>query len=343
MIQKERKLCIVVDSERDQELLYLLHGSFLLKKEAGFLVHVILLASDLQTVKTILCRYPLDAIWVPKEWIPQYQADIYMDIVCTILRQIQPSLVWGTNGFLNKSIFPRIAVRLHAGLCADCTGYRLESTSGKVTMLRQAMNGNVYAEIATRETSILMATVRLHYQDLVLSKIQADAMVINEYSPSKRTSSYQIISPAQVICKPAKQVIRRIVFGLGDGVQVSLLDKVEKLANYLNASIVCTRKAAPKFVAYEKAGITGMQIAPDLYIAIGISGASQHMEGIHAKTVISVNHDPNALINEQSDYYIIEHAGNVIQEWLNQIQSRHDTHPSLRSCGSQGKGERIEK
>lgn len=324
MIQKERKLCIVVDGERDEELLYLLHGSFLLKKEAGFLVHVILLASDLQTAKTILYQYPLDAIWVLKERIPKYQVDIYTDILCTILRQIQPSLVWGMDGFLNKSIFPRIAVRLHAGLCADCTGYRLEAASGKVTMLRLAMNSNVYAEIATRETSILMATVRLHYQDLVLPKIQAAAVAINECNPPKRTSSYQIISPARVVCTPVKQGIRRIVFGLGDGVQVSLLEKVEKLANYLNASIVCTRKAAPKFVAYEKVGITGMQIAPELYVAIGISGASQHMEGVHAKTIISVNHDPSAPINEQADYYIIEDADNVIQEWLKQIQFTQD-------------------
>ena len=113
--------------------------------------------------------------------------------------------------------------------------------------------------------------------------------------------------------------INNIVIGVGAGVSNKVFDNIKKIALYLDATIVCTRKGAVKFNSYVQVGLTGKRVSPQLYIAIGISGSSQHMEGVFAKTLIAINSDPNAQIVGQADYYVIDDAKNVMECWMKSI------------------------
>lgn len=108
----------------------------------------------------------------------------------------------------------------------------------------------------------------------------------------------------------------RIVVGVGRGVKHSLMKEVEKFAKSIGGEIGCTRPLADIRMLPEERmiGETGISISPDIYIALGISGALQHMTGVNARHIIAVNSDPNAPIFSKSEISINQPVEVVLKD-----------------------------
>ena len=144
-------------------------------------------------------------------------------------------------------------------------------------------------------------------------------------STIKKTSTKKIIKKTPLTINKNSIENAKIVLGGGKGLKdKKTFEKLETLAQLLNAKTGATRKAVEAGLAAHEIqiGQTGKTIAPDLYIAFGISGAVQHSVGIeNAKKIIAINTNPNAPITKSADLTIIADAQKIIDEGISKLKN----------------------
>lgn len=227
------------------------------------------------------------------------------EILSRMLREAMPDIVLFPAASESSQVAAHAAVSLETGLCADCTGLRIED--GQFIMHRPAFGGGVEADILCPEHRPQMATVRPGvFSATSLEKREAELV---EYpAPPLPEDMVELISS---VCLPASKNLQSaqiiVAGGLGVGSKEGFA-LLEKLADALGGQVGATRAAVDAgFASWkQQVGQTGLMVHPKLYLAFGISGAIQHIAGMHgADTVISVNTDPRAPIFAYSDYAVV--------------------------------------
>ncbi len=240
------------------------------------------------------------------------------EILTRMLREAMPDIVLFPATSESSQVAAHAAVSLETGLCADCTQLRIED--GQFIMHRPAFGGGVEADILCPEHRPQMATVRPGvFSTVSLEKRVAELV---EYPvPPLPQDPVELVSS---LCLPSSknlqsaQIIVAGGLGVGSAEGFALL---QKLADALGGQVGATRAAVDAgFASWkQQIGQTGLMVHPKLYLAFGISGAIQHIAGMHgADTIISVNTDPRAPIFAYSDYTVIadwkETAGFLIEK-----------------------------
>lgn len=202
-----------------------------------------------------------------------------------------------------RNIMPMLAWRLEAGLTADCTALTMKD--GSLIQVRPAFGNSLMATICSL-SEIQMATVR---PGLFRARLQAypDAQIIAERYLEKKERIKSLSFSKYVHGKPLSQA--RIVVAGGSGVgSREGFQKLSQLARKIGAGLGASRRAVDAgFAPYScQVGMTGAAVCPDLYIAVGISGAVQHLAGMSgSRTVVAINSDPKAPIFDYADYGIV--------------------------------------
>jgi electron transfer flavoprotein alpha subunit len=219
-----------------------------------------------------------------------------------------------------RMLAPMVSYRVGCGLTADCTGLDIRDSSRKsqigiLFQTRPALGGNVMATICTKNSKAQMATARpgvmkrltpdsLRMGKVIRHKIQLAEEDVSLQVIKTELGTGQVNFGAKVIVSGGKGMqsrdsYERLVGGLCDGLRKKLNTDVERGAS----------RAAVEQGFIERmhqVGQTGTSIGPKLYVALGISGAIQHMIGVaNTETIVAVNSDPNAPIFKQCDYYIV--------------------------------------
>lgn len=243
----------------------------------------------------------------------------YRKAISATIKQYWPQIVLFAATPRGRVLAPMIAYRLKCGLTADCTGLEIKDSSrkGQIAILMQtrpALGGNVMATICTKDSKCQMATARPG----VMRKLKPDAKrkgEIIKQTPqlSEEDLSLNIIKTERAAGKVSFDA--QIVVSGGKGMQSR--DNYERLLNRLiealsrkfgkTAERGASRAAVEQGFAdrIRQVGQTGTSIGPKLYIALGISGAIQHMIGVaNSETIVAVNSDPNAPIFKHCDYYM---------------------------------------
>ncbi len=228
-----------------------------------------------------------------------------------------------------RVLAPMVSYRVSCGLTADCTGLDIRDSSrkGEIGLLlqtRPALGGNVMATICTKNSRSQMATARPG----VMKRLPPDQSRVGKvirHKPkiSNEDSTLEIIKTelgtgdvnfnADVIVSGGRGVQNRdnydqFVGALCDSLSKKLETEVEKGAS---------RAAVEQGFAerMHQVGQTGTSVRPKLYIALGISGAIQHMISVaNTKTIVAINSDPNAPIFKQCDYYIVGTAEEIVPQ-----------------------------
>ncbi len=234
-------------------------------------------------------------------------------LLAQMLTQYAPDIVLFSATAKNSQIASFVAAWLTTGLCAECTDLRIED--GVFIMHRPAFGGGVEADIICPKHRPQMATVRLGiYNELLTHSMTSDCSLVQmqpvwiPFSPGKlQPDPLKLISATKL---PAAADIRQasaiVAGGLGIGSKENF-QVLHRLANALGAQVGATRAAVDAGYADWSCqiGQTGQIVQPKLYLAFGISGAVQHIAGMHrAKTVIAINTDPHAPIFSYADYAI---------------------------------------
>lgn len=215
-----------------------------------------------------------------------------------------------------RGIMPLLAARLNAGLTADCTGLAMDGD--RLIQTRPAFGNSLMADIRT-VSPVQLATVRPG--TFRAQEIPAKNPVIIPEKPLPGSRVKQLEFTPFDQGTPLSQASVIIAGGLGIGSRKGF-EKLEKLAERLNGAVAASRSAVDAgFAPYRcQVGITGVTVCPKVYIAIGISGAVQHLAGMSgAGTVIAINSDPKAPIFDYADYGIVGDWETVIDQVLEEL------------------------
>jgi electron transfer flavoprotein alpha subunit len=239
----------------------------------------------------------------------EYSTEGYTAAFTHLIRKYKPLTVMYGATANGRDMAPRIAGRIQTGLTADCTQLGIDEATGCVAWTRPTFGGNLMAVILCAESRPQMGTVRPG----VFKKAayaEREAEIIREDIPFDtsgiRARVVEVLAEAgEAVDLEGAEII--VTGGRGVGGAEGFAP-IRKLAKALGGVVGASRAAVEEgWIPHaHQVGQTGKSVAPKVYIACGISGASQHVAGMSASgTVIAVNKDPNASIFNIADYGIV--------------------------------------
>lgn len=247
----------------------------------------------------------------------------YVDYVENLLKEQPSKIVILPSNQYGKEIASTLATRLSAGLTADCIGVDLED--GKLTYTRAAINSSVIAKIQCINTELEMCTVRKNVFPITFRE-QTEGQyeeVVYESEKSSRNDITVLESIKDTVQKIVAIEKASIVFGVGRGASdEKTLSLVNKIAQRLGAAVVGTRVVVEEgiFTREFQVGQSGITICPKVYIALGISGAIQHIVGMKdSLLIIAINKDAGAPIFQYADYCIVDECYSILEQMYNRI------------------------
>lgn len=241
-----------------------------------------------------------------------------------IIKENKYKLVMFPASKSGKKIASILATRISVGLTADCINIK-KNGDDSFSFFRAAINSSIIAEIKCVNSEIEMCTVRKNcfkaeaaYDDNGIYK-----QIEVEEDKGEMISDIQLIKQELLDAKKSVELDKaEVIIGVGRGAaDKASLELVYKTAEKIGASVACTRSLvdAGVFAREYQVGQSGTIISPRVYIAIGISGAIQHMIGINDNTtIVAINPDKNAPVFSYADYCIYDKCTNVLNE-LNSV------------------------
>ena len=227
-------------------------------------------------------------------------------------------LLLGATG-LGRSLAPRVAALLDTGLTADCTGLALDD-SGRLLQTRPAFGGHLMATILCPDRRPQMATVRPRVFPAPAPRAFPGGETLRVALPPIQEKVRLLERlPAPGGEDPEKA---DIVVAVGNGIGGDdRLAMARELARRLGGALAATRPLvdAGRLPYPAQVGQTGKTVAPKFYLALGISGAIQHLAGVRAGTLIAVNADPDAPIFAQADLALVADCGDFLREMLQRL------------------------
>ena len=228
-----------------------------------------------------------------------------------------PTVILAPATVQMRNIMPILAWQLNAGLTADCTEISLEN--GKLLQTRPAYGNSLIATIESN-SYIQMATVRPGTFPYKSATCTNPEIVYELFSTSTYRVSETLFRPYDEII-PLNQASIIIAGGRGIGSKEGF-QKLEKLAKMIGGTVAASRSAVDAgFASYHcQIGMTGLTVSPKIYIAIGISGAVQHLAGMSgSEKVIAINSNPNAPIFDYADYGIVGDWEPVVDKIMEEL------------------------
>jgi electron transfer flavoprotein alpha subunit len=256
-----------------------------------------------------------------------YRTESYYKAFCHLIEKYKPEIVLiGATG-LGRDLAGAIATKLQTGLTADCTGLSIDD-KGFLLQTRPAFGGNIMATILTEFTRPQMSTVRPHVMPMPSKDASRNGEIIREKVPLKEediaVKVLEIIGDKQLdsVDVAAADIIVSGGRGMCNTENYNIL---QELADELGGVVACSRAAveAGWMPLERQVGQTGKTVRPKIYIAVGISGAIQHLVGMQdSDTIIAINRDKQAPIFEVATYGIVGDLFQVIPAITAYIRER---------------------
>ena len=249
--------------------------------------------------------------------LDHFDAQVYTKIIAQAVAATNAKVVVFSNNVDGKAIAPRLSVRLKAGLVSGAVA--LPETSDGFVVRKNVFSGKAYANI-TLATDIKIIALNPNAYKVVAGEGTAEISPLNvEVDPPKVKVTSVNKASGEVALTEAE-----IVVSAGRGLKgPENWGMVEELAKVLHAATACSRPVADAHWRphNEHVGQTGIAIAPNLYIAIGISGAIQHLAGVNrSKVIVVINKDSEAPFFKAADYGIVGDAFDIVPKFTAAIK-----------------------
>ncbi|MBP5661698.1 MAG: FAD-binding protein [Clostridia bacterium] len=272
-----------------------------------------------------LLRYGADEVYVYdspalKEFVISPYANAFTDFI----EKIKPSSILVGATSLGRSLAPKVAARVHAGLTADCTMLEMKDNTDLV-QIRPAFGGNIMAQIVTPNTRPQFCTVRYK----IFSAPAPDqphgtvtSMPVDEDMLAGRTTVIKTVKKPDEIDISDAEVIVAVGRGLHAREDIAL---AQRLADRLGAQLACTRPLveAGWFDAKKQIGLSGRTVKPKLIVAIGISGAVQFAAGMRSSDmIVAINQDKHAPIFDIAHYGFVGDLYDIIPRLIQKMEEK---------------------
>lgn len=241
-------------------------------------------------------------IKVQDEMVVPYNMKMMTDVMVSIYEHFNFDVILIPATWCGRMLAPRLAVRLHTGLTADVTEIR--HVDGILELIRPAFSGRLLAGIVNTSIGPVMMSVRQNVFKYIRGQ-EIETKIINfSYKSSEESGIRQVSIKEKVRSYDIRE--SEILISGGGGV-IKGFDRLELLAETLQGQVAASRRIVDKGIAtrHIQVGQSGKTVSPKLYIALGIYGAIQHIEGLkNVESIISVNTNSNAPICSLSDIVV---------------------------------------
>ena len=273
-----------------------------------------------------LAGYQLDEVLlVEHDLLAQYTPDAFSIALKQVIEAAKPDLVLLPHTYQVRDFAPKLAASMHKGMIGDCVGYRHEG--GKLIFVRQMFQGRTAADVVFTGEPPWVASFQA-------GAFRADlaAKHASKKAPVKPVSvelkAEQIRTKPLELFREAKQAVdltqAPILVSVGRGIKApENIPMAEKLAKLMGGEISASRPICDEgwLPMDRQIGSSGQTVVPKLYLALGISGAIQHVVGMKgSRTIAAINKDANAPIFEVADYGIVGDLFEVVPAMIEELE-----------------------
>ena len=273
-----------------------------------------------------LAGYQLDeALLVENALLEKYTPDGYSIALKQVIEQAKPDLVLFPHTYQVRDFAPKLAASMGKGMIGDCVGYRYEG--GKLIFVRQMFQGRTAADVVFQGDAPWFASFQAgaFRADLAAKKSDGKAAV--------KTARVEL-KPEQIRTKPlelfreAKQAVdltqAPILVSVGRGIKApENIPLAEKLAKAMGGELSASRPICDEgwLPMDRQIGSSGQTVSPKLYLALGISGAIQHVVGMKgSRCIVAINKDQNAPIFEIADYGVVGDLFEIVPALTEEVE-----------------------
>lgn len=318
-----------VDNEISPIAYELLGKATELAKDLNTEVTAILLGYNVKNLADSLAEYGADnVIVVDNPVLETYRTEPYTQALTAVIKEYKPEVMLVGATAIGRDLGPRVSARVGTGLTADCTVLEIgdfplnplpnrEQKHNQLLMTRPAFGGNTIATIACPDNRPQMATVRPGVMQKIAPVDGAKANVI-EFNPALEENNcyVEILDVVKEVKNTVNIQEAKILVSGGRGVGSKENFKLlEDLADAIGGTVSCSRAAVDNgwMDSDLQVGQTGKTVRPNVYFAIGISGAIQHTSGMEeSDIIIAINKDASAPIFEVADYGIVGDLNKIV-------------------------------
>lgn len=258
---------------------------------------------------------------VQDENINQFDSQVYTKVLAQVAEKTGAKVIVFSNNSSGKSIAPRVAVRLKAGLISGATA--LPDTTNGFTVRKNVFSGKAFATV-TLNSDIKVISLNVNAYTILQGEGIAEVVPFNATIETPKVKTVDSTKTSGKVTLTEADVVVSAGRGLKGPENWAM---VEELADTLGAALACSRPVADAHWRphNEHVGQTGIAIAPNLYVAIGISGAIQHLAGVNrSKVIVVINKDPEAPFFKAADYGIIGDAFEIVPKLNAAIKKMKD-------------------
>lgn len=291
-------------------------------------VTAVLIGSGVKGLVDQLAEYGADKVIVVDDpELKEYRTEPYAHALASVINEYKPEIVLVGATAIGRDLGPRVSARVATGLTADCTVLEIgdfpinpvpnqEQKHNQLLMTRPAFGGNTIATIACPDNRPQMATVRPGVMQKIDPIEGAKAEVI-EYNPGFTPDNkyVEIMDIVKSVTDTVDIMDAKILVSGGRGVGEEGFGMLKELAEVLGGEVSCSRAVVdngwqPRDI---QVGQTGKTVRPNVYFAIGISGAIQHVAGMEESDIIvAINKDETAPIFDVADYGIVGDLNKIV-------------------------------
>ena len=313
----------------------------------------LLLGDDVTGLAKELGGYGADEVKVCNSpLLKDYTTDGYAKVICDMVNKYKPEVLLIGATTLGRDLGPRCAARLHTGLTADAThldidtakyieylrpsstidvdNQKFDMEDRNLKMTRPAFGGHLMATIICPRFRPQMSTVRpgvMQKGEYDAAKAEACNVVEEEFELTKDDIHTEVVSVEKAAKKMVDLIGADVIVSVGRGISKDVeagIKLAEDLAEQLGGVVGSSRALvdAGLIGADHQVGQTGKTVHPKIYVALGISGAIQHVAGMQeSELIIAVNNNPSAPIFEVADYGIVGDLFQVGPQLVDEIKA----------------------
>ena len=298
-----------------------------LAKDLNAEVTAVLLGYGVKGLADSLAEYGADkVIVVDDKELEVYRTEPYAHALASVINEYKPEIMLVGATAIGRDLGPRVSARVATGLTADCTVLEIgdftdnmtkETIPNQLLMTRPAFGGNTIATIACPYNRPQMATVRPGVMQKIAPIAGAKANVV-EYNPGFTPNDryVEILNIVKAVKNTANIMDAKILVSGGRGVGSKENFKLlEDLAEVLGGTVSCSRAVVENgwLPVDLQVGQTGKTVRPQIYFAIGISGAIQHVAGMEdSDLIVAINKDEDAPIFDVADYGLVGDLNKIV-------------------------------
>jgi electron transfer flavoprotein alpha subunit len=296
-----------------------------LANQLGASLSAIIIGDDVGKNAKQCIAYGADqVVLIEAQGFTEFNVENHTQLLVAYITQYKPEIVlFGATAF-GSSLAPKVATRIGTGLTAECTNLEIDPESHLLLQTRPTLDGRLMATIICQHSRPQMCTVKPKIMKPVQPDQERIGTVIKPLFTIDTDSVSKIVECVASKSSDINLASANIVVGIGRGVNNHrILKLVKQFADLIGAVTGGTRGSVDSGLvsAVEQIGQTGLAISPHIYIACGISGATQHMVGImSADLIIAINKDPNAPIFKMADIGVVGDLEKIMPEFIERFQ-----------------------